>query len=117
MNLIDLWKHVTWDHVGSSNDGGDARPNFDLEMPTDFGTAGGMKIDPGMIDYVERVVLDLESPHQHQHQHHQGQQHHSKRGEMDLGGLGFGLGMQIDQLDAAAASMGVCGRGVHVASA
>jgi hypothetical protein len=74
-----------------------------------------MKIDPGMMDFMERAVLDAESQqHQHQGQH----PHHDKRGELDLGGLGYSLGLHLDDLDAATAtSMGVCGRTVNVSSA
>lgn len=119
-NLIDLWKHVTWDHVGlmsmppsvGNHGNHPSRQNFDLDLNPDFGAdgSGSLKADPGMMDYLERIVLDVDSQ-SHQHQHH------DKRGEVDVNGVGYSLGLQLDDLESAAASMGVCGRAVNVSSA
>jgi len=119
-NLIDLWKHVTWDHVGLTplpshigphGNSSSSRNNFDMGLSPDFGAGGPgpLKVDPGMMDYLERIVLDVDPQQQHQH--------HDKRGELDHNGIGYPLGLQLDDLDTVAASMGVCGRAVNVSSA
>lgn len=96
-NLIDLWKHVTWDHVNPAAANGSVPTRlggFDLQ---EF---EGVKLDPGMVDFMERAVLDLEAG-----------------GNGNAGGFG---GYGLEELDAAAAALGVChpgaGRTVHVSS-
>lgn len=125
MNLIELWKHVTWDHVNASSIPPSSNhshgheglassrpPRFDLDMAPHFGI-GAMKTDPAMMDYVERAVLDAESDGAHQMYHDS-----HKRPEFDLGALNaYGLGLQMDDFDAAVAAMGHGRPPIHIPSA